>query len=129
MKTSKTKTVIRIIYGAFLAFFGLNGIFQFMPLPAPTPEGGEFLGALLKAGYIMPIVGILEVGVGVLLLINRYTSLALILIFPIILNAFLFHLALDLPGIGGSLLALILNVTLFVLYKDSYKQIFQLKSN
>ncbi|WP_412986213.1 DoxX protein [Pontimicrobium sp. IMCC45349] len=129
MNTSKTKTVTRIIYGAFLTFFGLNGILQFMPLPQPTPEAGELLGAFAKAGYIFPIVGILEVGMGVLLLINRYVALALVLVFPIILNAFLLHLFLDMPGIGGSLVALVFNVALFVFYKNSYKSVFQLKTN
>ncbi|MGB1295419.1 MAG: DoxX protein [Flavobacteriales bacterium] len=128
MKTNTAKTVLRIIYGALLAFFGLNGILQFMPLPQPTPEAGEFMGALAKTGYIFPIVSILEALVGVLLLINRYTALALVLVFPIILNAFLMHLFLDLPGIGGSLIALVLNITLFVMYKNNYESVFQLKA-
>lgn len=75
-----------------------------MPMPTMPEAAGEFMGALVKSGYLMAIVAIVEIVVGVLLLINKYHALELIVVFPIILNAFLFHLFLDIAGIGGALL-------------------------
>jgi len=60
------------------------------------------------------------------LIVNKFTPLSLIVIFPIMLNAFLLHLFLDPAGISGSLVAIILNVFLFIANKESYKNVFQI---
>ncbi len=124
MKT--TKIIVRILLGLILTVFGLNGFLQFMPMPEMTPEAGELMGALAKAGYFFPLIAIVEILVGVLLLINKYTAIALIVLFPIMLNAFLFHLFLDIAGIGAAALAITLNVFLFITNKDKYKEFLQI---
>jgi putative oxidoreductase len=124
---NKAKLIIRILFGLMLVIFGLNKFLQFMPMP-PMPEAaGEFMGALVKSGYLMIIVAIVEVVAGVLLLVNKYQSLALVIVFPVILNAFLFHLFLDLAGIGGAVIAMAMNIFLFFANKESYKSLFNSK--
>jgi putative oxidoreductase len=123
---TKTKNISRVIYGIFLLTFGLNGFFSFFPLPEMTEEAGTFMGSLVQTGYILPIVGALQVVVGLLLIVNKFTPLILIVIFPIMLNAFLLHLFLDPAGIAGSLVAIILNVFLFIANKESYKNTLQM---
>uniref|UniRef100_UPI004048513F hypothetical protein n=1 Tax=Algoriphagus sp. TaxID=1872435 RepID=UPI004048513F len=92
-----------------------------MPLP-PMPEAAQaFMGALIETGYLMVIVAIVEIIAGIFLLFNRYSAFMLILIFPILLNALLFHLFLDLKGIGGALLTISLTIFLMVKAFDSYK--------
>tara|TARA_R110002072_G_scaffold303046_1_gene492145 strand:- start:5368 stop:5745 length:378 start_codon:yes stop_codon:yes gene_type:complete len=123
----KAKLIVRILFGLMLVVFGLNKFLQFMPMP-PLPEAaGEFMGALVKSGYILVIVAIVEVVAGILLLTNKYQSLALVLVFPVILNAFLFHLFLDLPGIGGAALAIVMNIFLLFANKESYLSLLKLK--
>jgi len=122
---TKTKHILSVIYGLFLLIFGLNGFLNFFPLPEMTEEAGTFAGSLAQTGYIFPIVGALQVIIGILLTINKFRPLALIVIFPIMLNAFLLHLFLDPAGIAGSLVAIILNVFLFIAYRESYKNLFQ----
>jgi putative oxidoreductase len=124
---NKAKLIIRILFGLMLVIFGLNKLLQFMPMP-PMPEAaGEFMGALVKSGYLMFIVAIVEVVAGVLLLVNKYQSLALVVVFPVILNAFLFHLFLDLAGVGGAAVAMAMNIFLFLANKESYKSLFNSK--
>ncbi len=119
MKTAKT--IIRILLGLMVLVFGLNKFLQFLPMP-PLPEAaGEFMGALANSGYIFPIVAIVEIVTGILLLINKFKALALVVLFPVMLNAFLFHLFLDLPGIGGAALAIIMNAFLIISEKESYQ--------
>ncbi|MFK5855212.1 MAG: DoxX family membrane protein [Bacteroidota bacterium] len=120
-----TKIIARVILGLILVVFGLNGFLQFMPMPEMTAEAGELMGAMAKAGYFFPIIAIVEIIVGLLLLINKYTALALIVLFPIMLNAFLFHLFLDIAGIGAATLALILNIFLVITNKEKYKGILE----
>ncbi|MEH6537735.1 MAG: DoxX protein [Psychroserpens sp.] len=126
MKT--TQNILRFFFGIFLLTFGLNGFLHFMPIPEMTPEGGEFIGALIKAGYIMPIVAILQIVIGLLLIVNKYVPLALVVIFPILLNAFLLHLVLDIGGISGALIAITLNVFLCISYKENYMTLLKSKS-
>jgi putative oxidoreductase len=123
---TNTKNILSIIYGLFLLIFGLNGFLHFFPLPEMTEEAGTFAGSLAQTGYIFPIVGTLQVIVGILLIVNKFRPLALIVIFPIMLNAFLLHLFLDPAGIAGSLVAIIFNVFLFIANKESYKIVFQM---
>ena len=117
---NKAKLIIRILFGLMLVIFGLNKFLQFMPMP-PMPEAaGVFMGALVKSGYLMVVVALVEITTGVLLLVNKYQSLALVIVFPVILNAFLFHLFLDLPGIGGAAFAMAMNIFLFFGNKEAY---------
>lgn len=123
---TKTKNILSVIYGLFLLIFGLNGFLNFFPLPEMTEEAGTFAGSLAQTGYIFPIVGTLQVIVGILLTVNKFRPLALIVISPIMLNAFLLHLFLDPAGMAGSLVAIILNVFLFLAHRESYKNLFQM---
>jgi putative oxidoreductase len=117
------KTIIRFLLGIMLIVFGLNKFLQFLPMP-PLPEAaGEFMGALASSGYIFPIVAIVEIVTGILLLINKFKALALVVLFPVMLNAFLFHLFLDIPGIGAAAFAIIMNVFLMFSTKESYKEL------
>lgn len=123
LKMKTTKSVIRILLGLMMLVFGLNKFLHFIPMPPHPDAAGEFMGALAKSGYIFPIVALVEIGTGILLLINKFKAMALIVLFPVMLNAFLFHLFLDIPGIGGAAFAIIMNVFLMFNEKQSYAAI------
>jgi putative oxidoreductase len=113
--------ITRVLLALILVIFGLNKFFNFLSMP-PMPEAAQgFMGALIETGYLMLFVAIIEIISGIFLLLNRYSTLILILIFPVLLNAFLFHLFLDLKGIGGALLTISLNIFLIVRSFDKYK--------
>lgn len=119
----KAKLIVRILLGLMVLIFGLNKFLQFMPMP-PMPEAaGEFMGALVKSGYLLVAVAIVEIITGIMLLTNRFQPLALIILFPVLLNAFLFHLFLDPAGIGAALLAISMNIFLFFTNKEAYKSL------
>ncbi len=120
---SKAKTIIRVLLGLLVLIFGLNKFLQFMPMPPMSGAAGEFMGALVKSGYLMIIVAIIEIIAGILLLINKFQPLALVILFPVLLNAFLFHLFLDIGGIGAAALAIAMNIFLFFTNKESYSTI------
>jgi putative oxidoreductase len=117
----KVELVFRILLGIMILVFGLNKFFNFIPMPPHPGAAGEFMGALAKSGYIFPIVAIVEISTGILLLVNKYKALALIVLFPVMLNAFLFHAFLDLPGIGAAAFAVIMNGFLMFREKESYQ--------
>jgi hypothetical protein len=101
--------------------FGLNGFLGFLPAqPAPTAEGGAFLGALAATGYMFPLIKGTEVIAGLLLLGNRYVPLALTLLAPVIVNIVAFHGLLS-PGLGLPLVVLSLALYLAWSYRDAYR--------
>lgn len=118
MKNSKT--VLRIIFSIFLLFFGLNGLLQFAPMPEVGPEAGAFFGALASTKIFFPIIGIVEIVTGALLLLNRAVPLALVIIFPILLCAVLFHISLNPEGLLFALVGFVLNSILLFLFKEKY---------
>jgi uncharacterized membrane protein YphA (DoxX/SURF4 family) len=93
-------TAARLLFGLMFFVFGLNGFLNFIPQPStPLPEGAiAFAGALMKTGYMMPLISVTQTIVGALLLINRFVPLALALIAPFIVNSVLFHLFLEPSG-------------------------------
>lgn len=118
MKNSKT--VLRIIFSIFLLFFGLNGLLQFAPMPEVGPEAGAFFGAIASTKIFFPIIGIVEIVTGALLLLNRAVPLALVIIFPILFCAVLFHISLNPEGLLFALVGFVLNSILLFLFKEKY---------
>lgn len=103
---SRTATVARLVLGALFVVFGLNVFLQLVPQPPPDPRALPFLGGLAATGYMFPLMGAVEVAVGVALLTNRFVPLALVVLAPLTVNIVLFHAFLSLPGMGLALAVL-----------------------
>ncbi len=99
-----------------------------MPMPELQGSAGEVMMGFAKAGYIFPAVGLIETIVGFLLLINRFSALALILMAPITVNMLLFHLYHDLGGIVAAAVIGVLNIVLLFAYKPSYAGVLAVNS-
>lgn len=100
--------IARILLGLVFSVFGLNGFLHFIPMgPLPSGPAGQFLDALMQSHYVF-VVSALQVAGGVLLLVNRYVPLALVLLGPVIVNIFFFHLFMDRGGLPLAILVVIL---------------------
>ena len=92
----------RVLFGSiFMIVGGLNGFFDFVP-------GGQkfecepcslFMSGLDATGYMFPLVKISEFIIGGLILFNLYTTVAIVMASPIVINIFLYNLFLDQRGI------------------------------
>jgi len=78
----KLQLIVRILLGLMLIILGFNKFLQFMPMPPMSQEASAFIGALVKSGYLMVIVAVVEIITGVLLLVDKYQPLTLIVLFP-----------------------------------------------
>lgn len=123
MNSQFTK-IIRIVLGLLLIIFGANKFLHFIPMEPPTGTAGDFLNSLGATGYIFPIVGILEVFIGVLLLLKKWVAFALILLAPISINILLFHLFLDIPGVAMSIGVAVFNGILIYKLWPQYRPLF-----
>src|SRR5437588_10299087 len=102
--------------------FGLNGFFNFIPPPkSPMPEGAvAFSGALMKTGYMFPLIMGTQLLVGVLLLLNRFVLLAIVLIMPVLVNIIALHLLLHPVGIGRGAFLRVLHLYSSWTYPHTY---------
>jgi uncharacterized membrane protein YphA (DoxX/SURF4 family) len=125
---SKFTLIARLLLAVLLLVFGLNKFFGYMPMPELQGSAAEVMMGFAQTGYIFPAVGIVEIVVGFLLLINRFPALALILLAPVMVNMLLFHINHDLGGIGAAAVIGILNVGLLFAYKPSYAGVLAQKS-
>jgi uncharacterized membrane protein YphA (DoxX/SURF4 family) len=115
-------TAARIVMGLPFFVSGLNGFLGFLPQPSPVlPEGATaFAGALVKTGYMMPLIFGTQLIVGALLLANRFVPLALALIAPFIVNAVAFHVFLEPSGRPIALAFLALEIYLAWAYRKAF---------
>ena len=126
MNSTFTK-ILLFILALILIFFGLNKFIQFDFIPSPQipNEASEFIKSLSATGYVLPFMGIIEIFIGVLLLLRKWTPFALLVLVPISLNVLLFHIFLNITGILPSLLTVGINIILIYKYWKAYKPLFK----
>jgi len=121
---NKLVLILRILLGAMLVLFGINKFIGFLPeFEFANPEAGVFFGALASS-YVLKTVGLIEVIVGFLLLINKAVPFALVLLAPISVNIILFHLTLDPANIGPAIFVFLVNTFLISKFWGKYKPLF-----
>ena len=90
--------ISRILLGLVFVVFGLNGFLNFIKGPLPSGVAGQFLGALMQSHFVF-VLSAVELAGGALLLANRYVPLGLVLLGPVIVNIFFYHLLMDRSGL------------------------------
>jgi putative oxidoreductase len=98
-KRSLGAKIAQVVLGLVFLVFGLNGFLNFIPAPPPSGPAGDMAMALFKSGYFFPFLKGTEVICGILLLTNKFTTLALLILAPIIINILLFHAFLGIEGL------------------------------
>jgi uncharacterized membrane protein YphA (DoxX/SURF4 family) len=124
----KLFTVTRLGFGILFVIFGLNGFLNFIPMPTPSPQAADFLGALFQTGFIFPVIKSIEILVGISMLTNRYTTLSLVVIAPILTVITLHNFLLDPSGIPLTLLIMGMYGTLIYNHRANYQQLIQAKA-
>jgi uncharacterized membrane protein YphA (DoxX/SURF4 family) len=90
----KWNVIARYFLGIVFLVAGINGyvyLFGLEPFVATSPEAMQ----LFQFDYLLVVEKSLEIICGILLLANRYVSLALAILAPLIANIFLLHVFVD----------------------------------
>jgi len=115
--------IARLLLGLTFVVFGLNGFLNFLSMgPMPTGLAGQFIGALFLSHYYW-VVAALQIAGGVLLLVNRFVPLALVLLGPIVVNILLYHLFLNIGGVGLAIVVAILWFIVFYAHRQYFSGI------
>lgn len=117
---NRIEVAARIALGLIFVIFGLNGFFQFIPLPLNPEKAQNMLMALAQTGYFFPLLKGLEVICGLLLLSGLFVPLALTVLAPIVVNIFLFHTVLAPQGAPLAITVLVLELVLAWSYRTRF---------
>lgn len=117
-------TILRVVLAIPLIVFGLNSFLHFIPMPEVNAQAGAFLGALASAKLIFPLIGAIEVISGILLLLKKAIPFALIMLFPILLGATIYHIVLEPAGTLMALVCLLLNIALMIIHRERFSPLF-----
>ena len=70
----------RVLLGLVFFVFGLNGFFNFIPVPPMPEKAVTFMTGLMSSHYFLPLLKATEVICGALLLSGFFVPLALVIL-------------------------------------------------
>jgi putative oxidoreductase len=119
--------IVRTLMGLLFLFASIVVLFNLVPQPEQTGNVKLFMDGMLATGYLLPLIKITELICGLAFVTGRYVALAAIVIAPIIINIFCFHLFVDRSGLAVATFLVFAN--LFVAYsnRDKYRPLFSAK--
>lgn len=115
--------------GIFFVIGGLNGLLQLAAGHPATLHGTcveceRFMQGILATGYLFPLLKTVELVAGAMLLLALWVPLALVMLAPIVINIFLYHLRLDPSGLPLAALVLALELGLAWRYRSVFAPLF-----
>jgi putative oxidoreductase len=116
--------IIRILLGLIFTIFGLNGFFHFLPNPAMPAAAGQFFGALFATRYMIPLLFATQLIGGILLIIGVIVPFALVILAPVIVNIFFFHLFLDPAGFPPAIVVIVFELFVAWQYRAAFASLF-----
>ncbi|WP_310993299.1 DoxX family membrane protein [Aequorivita marina] len=125
MKSTFT-TILRVVLGLGLLFFGLSKLIHFNFLPTHIYTGDEALlmEILSNSGYLLKAIGVFEILIGLMLILGKWVPFALILLAPISVNILLYHVFTGKPGFIPAIIVIALNVVLIYKHWKAYRPLF-----
>jgi len=84
------------------------GFFGWEP-PVAGPEARPFQIAMHDAGYFLPIITAVFLTAGISFIIDRYTALLAVIMFPISFNILLFHIILGAGQLPAAIALFLIN--------------------
>ncbi|MDF2454739.1 MAG: DoxX family rane protein [Cytophagaceae bacterium] len=125
MKT-KILFVLSLLFGLMMINAGLNKFFNYMPPPADMPEKMVSVWkAFTEIGWIMPLVGVIEIIGGLLFIFPKTRALGALVIFPITIGILLTNTITEPSGAPIALILLVVNLVVLAENKNKYLPMIQ----
>lgn len=112
--------VLSLLFGLMFINAGLNKFLNYMPVPNDMPEKMVKMGtAIMEVGWLMPLVGFIEILGGLLFIIPKTRALGAIVIFPVMVGILLTNI-LAAPS-GLAIVLPLLAILLWVIIENREK--------
>ncbi|PKQ46487.1 hypothetical protein [Confluentibacter flavum] len=114
----------RIILGLFLIVYALNQFLHFLPTSyGQMPEDSMYF--IDASAMYLPYLYILEILIGLLLVLNKWTPFIVIVLFPLSLSFLIFNMTNnDISKFWPALVVAFLNIMLLMNNSKKYKPLF-----
>jgi putative oxidoreductase len=113
--------IVRILMGLMFAFASIVVLFKLVPQPEQTGNVKIFMDGMTASVYLLTTVKVVELICAIAFLSGRFVPLATVVIFPVNLNIFLFHVFLEPQGLPVAILLLLGNLFLAWNYHEKYQ--------
>ncbi|MGI8787655.1 MAG: DoxX family protein [Pyrinomonadaceae bacterium] len=84
--------IVRILIGLLFLFSSAAYFLNLVPQPVFTGNTKIFMDGIAASGYILPVTKVFELLCGLAFVSGRFVALAVVLIFPIVLNILLINI-------------------------------------
>ncbi len=102
---NKLHTILCLLCGLLFVNAGLNKFFNYMPVPDDLPEVVVKMNtAMMEIGWLLPLVGAVEIIGGLLFCIPRFRALGAIVLFPVMTGILLTHITVAPEGLPMALI-------------------------
>jgi putative oxidoreductase len=113
--------IVRVLMGLLFLFSSVTYLFNLIPVPPLEGDMKTFSEGLAASGYLMTLIKVTELICSLALISGFFVPLAIVVLFPIIVNIFFVHLMLAPEGMPVAIFVLV--GALFIAYakRDHYK--------
>ena len=117
---NKILFVASLLFGLMFINAGLDKFLHYMPMPEDMPENlVKTFSAFMEIGWLMPLVGLVEIVGGLLFIVPKTRALGALIIFPIIVGILLINTVTDTSGLPLALVFVAVN--LWAIYENREK--------
>jgi len=112
--------VLSLLFGLMFINAGLNKFFYYMPAPKDLSKNlARAMKAFTEIGWLMPLVGAMEVLGGLLFIFPKTRALGALVIFPVMIGILLTNTVTDPSGLPIALI--LFAIHLWVLFENRHK--------
>ncbi len=112
--------VLSLLFGLMFINAGLNKFFHYMPMPTNMPQKMvDTFNAFITIGWLMPLVGVVEILGGILFIIPKTRALGALVVFPVMVGILLTNTITEPSGLPIALVLLAIN--LWVIFENKHK--------
>jgi len=119
--------IVRILLGLIYVMSSIVVLFNLVKAPEPTGAVKTFMDGMMATKYLLPFIKITELVCGLLLLSGRFVTLATVMIFPVTLNIFFFHVFVAPEGMITGVVVLVMNLFLAYACQKNYQTLLAAK--
>jgi putative oxidoreductase len=116
--------VVRILMGLMFLFSSVVVIFNLIPQPEVHGALKTFNDGIKASIYLLPLIKGVELVCSIAFLTGRFVPLAVVVIFPNIVNILMVHSFISHEGLPIAILLFLGDLFLAYYYRDKYKPLF-----
>ena len=121
---NKILFVVSLLFGLMYINAGLNKFFNYMPMPEKMPESSvKVMQAFTDIGWLIPLVGIVEIIGGALFITNRYRALGAIIILPVMVGILLTNIFNMPDGLPIAVVLTLINIWALIDNRNKYQSL------